>query len=193
VIRGHIDTDEGMSHVIAGMGVPAAPHLAFAGEIRAALGVPTFHAARIADIATANVAAAGGHRMVLFEAAPPFERSGAPGRRARASARDHRHRRLAPNEIERLGVDLRCNVFAEAGDVLAEGSDVVVIATGGIPNTSFLAEAEELAVTSWDILGGHVAPARDVLLFDDNGRRPSRGVVRRVPGPGRRPPRARDA
>jgi N-methyl-L-proline demethylase len=42
VIRGHIDTDEGLSHVIPGMGVPAAPHLAFAGEIRAALGVPTF-------------------------------------------------------------------------------------------------------------------------------------------------------
>jgi N-methyl-L-proline demethylase len=48
VIRGHIDTDEGLSHVIPGMGTPAAPHLAFAGEIREALGVPTFHAARIA-------------------------------------------------------------------------------------------------------------------------------------------------
>lgn len=54
VIRGHIDTDEGLSHVIPGMGTPAAPHLAFAGEIRAALGIPTFHAARIADIATAD-------------------------------------------------------------------------------------------------------------------------------------------
>jgi N-methyl-L-proline demethylase len=52
VIRGHIDTDEGLSHVIPGMGTPAAPHLAFAGEIREALGVPTFHAARIADIRT---------------------------------------------------------------------------------------------------------------------------------------------
>jgi N-methyl-L-proline demethylase len=55
VIR-HIDTDEGLSHVIPGTGAPAAPHLAFAGEIRAALGVPTFHAARISDIATANYA-----------------------------------------------------------------------------------------------------------------------------------------
>ena len=49
VIRGHIDTDEGLAHVIPGMGTPAAPHLAFAGEVRAALGVPTFHAARISD------------------------------------------------------------------------------------------------------------------------------------------------
>ncbi|MGH6898781.1 MAG: N-methylproline demethylase, partial [Geminicoccaceae bacterium] len=54
VIRGHIDTDEGLAHVIPGMGTPAAPHLAFAGEVRAALGVPTFHAARIGDVATAN-------------------------------------------------------------------------------------------------------------------------------------------
>jgi hypothetical protein len=60
VIRGHIDTDEGLSHVIPGMGSPAAPHLAFAGEVRAALRVPTFHAARIADIATADHAIRAG-------------------------------------------------------------------------------------------------------------------------------------
>jgi N-methyl-L-proline demethylase len=42
------------------MGTPAAPHLAFAGEIREALGVPTFHAARIADVATANHAISEG-------------------------------------------------------------------------------------------------------------------------------------
>src|SRR5918994_185188 len=56
--------------------------------------------------------------------------------------------------------------------ILAEMPDVVVIATGGVPNTSFLAEGEELAVTSWDILGGQVAPGRAVLLFDDNGAHP---------------------
>jgi 2,4-dienoyl-CoA reductase-like NADH-dependent reductase (Old Yellow Enzyme family) len=60
VIRGHIDTDEGLAHVIPGMGTPAAPHLGFAGEIRAALVVPTFRAARIADIATANHAISEG-------------------------------------------------------------------------------------------------------------------------------------
>jgi 2,4-dienoyl-CoA reductase-like NADH-dependent reductase (Old Yellow Enzyme family) len=268
VIRGHIDTDEGLSHVIPGTGAPAAPHLAVAGEIRAALGVPTFHAARIADIATANyaigerlidmvgmtrahmadphivakilhgeedrirpcvgvgycidriyeggealcihnpatgreatmphvihrakgpgrrvvvvgagpagleaarVAAARGHHVVLFEAAPQ------PGGQVRLAAVLARRREIIGiaqwlvDETERLGVDLRCNLFAEAPDVLAEAPDVVVIATGGVPNTSFLAGGEELAITSWDILGGQVAPGRDVLLFDDNGAHP---------------------
>ena len=268
VIRGHIDTDEGLAHVIPGMGTPAAPHLAFAGEVRAALGVPTFHAARIADLATANhaiaeglvdmvgmtrahmadphivaklgrgeearirpcvgvgycidriyeggealclhnpatgreatvphviapsngparkvvvvgagpagleaarVAAARGHRVVLFEAAP------APGGQVRLAAALARRREIIgivdwlESEIAHLGVDLRCNVFAGAPDVLAETPDVVVIATGGVPNTSFLAEGEDLAVTSWDILGGQAAPGRDVLLFDDNGAHP---------------------
>jgi hypothetical protein len=48
----------------------------------------------------------------------------------------------------------------------------VVIATGGVPDSSFLAEGADLAVTSWDILSGQAAPARDVLLFDDNGAHP---------------------
>ena len=48
----------------------------------------------------------------------------------------------------------------------------MVIATGGVPNTTFLTEGEALAVTSWDILSGQAAPAREVLLFDDNGAHP---------------------
>ena len=268
VIRGHIDTDEGLSHVIPGMGTPAAPHLAFAGEVRAALGVPTFHAARIGDIATANHAITrrpdrhgrhdprahgrpphrrqdharrggahpplrrgrllhrshlrgrrgavppqprdrarghhaardrahgracaqgrGGRRrarragggagrggarpsVVLFEAAPQ------PGGQVRLAAALARRREIIgivdwlASEVRHLGVELRCNLLADAGDVLAEQPDVVIIATGGVPNTSFLAAGEELAATSWDILSGQVAPAREVLLFDDNGAHP---------------------
>jgi N-methyl-L-proline demethylase len=60
VIRGHIETDEALSHVIPGMGTPLAPHLDFAGEVRAATRVPVFHAARIQDVATARHAIASG-------------------------------------------------------------------------------------------------------------------------------------
>jgi N-methyl-L-proline demethylase len=60
VIRGHIDTDAGLTDVIPIQGMPSAPHLDFAGEIRAAIGLPTFHAGRIQDIATARHAIASG-------------------------------------------------------------------------------------------------------------------------------------
>lgn len=60
VVRGHIDTDAGLTDVIPIQGMPGAPHLDFAGEIRAAIELPTFHAARIADVATARHAIASG-------------------------------------------------------------------------------------------------------------------------------------
>jgi 2,4-dienoyl-CoA reductase-like NADH-dependent reductase (Old Yellow Enzyme family)/thioredoxin reductase len=54
VIRGHIDTDAGLTDVIPIQGMANSPHLDFAGEIRAATKFPTFHAARIPDVATAR-------------------------------------------------------------------------------------------------------------------------------------------
>ncbi len=60
VIRGHIDTDPGLTDVIPVQGMRNAPHLDFAGEIRAATGFPTFHAAKIPDVPTARHAIASG-------------------------------------------------------------------------------------------------------------------------------------
>jgi N-methyl-L-proline demethylase len=60
VIRGHIETDEALSHVIPSMGSRSAPHLDFSGEVRAATRMPTFHAARIQDVATARHAIESG-------------------------------------------------------------------------------------------------------------------------------------
>ncbi len=60
VIKGRIDTDEGLSHVIPGMGAPAAPHLALAGRVKRELGIPVLHAARINEVATARHALAEG-------------------------------------------------------------------------------------------------------------------------------------
>jgi 2,4-dienoyl-CoA reductase-like NADH-dependent reductase (Old Yellow Enzyme family)/thioredoxin reductase len=60
VIRGHIETDAGLTDVIPIQGMKASPHLDFAGEIRALTNFPTFHAARIQDVATARHAIASG-------------------------------------------------------------------------------------------------------------------------------------
>jgi N-methyl-L-proline demethylase len=60
VIRGHIDTDAGLTDVIPIQGMANSPQLDFAGEIRAATKFPTFHAAKIPDVPTARYAIASG-------------------------------------------------------------------------------------------------------------------------------------
>ncbi|MAC77957.1 MAG: N-methylproline demethylase [Rhodobacteraceae bacterium] len=60
VTRGHIDTDAALTDVIPVQGMRSAPHLDFAGELRTATQFPTFHAARIQDVATARHAIAAG-------------------------------------------------------------------------------------------------------------------------------------
>jgi 2,4-dienoyl-CoA reductase-like NADH-dependent reductase (Old Yellow Enzyme family)/thioredoxin reductase len=60
IIRGHIDTDPGLTNVIPIHGMKSAPHLDFAGDVRKATAFPVFHAARIGDVATARHAIAEG-------------------------------------------------------------------------------------------------------------------------------------
>ncbi|ASJ70189.1 NADH:flavin oxidoreductase [Granulosicoccus antarcticus] len=60
VIRGRIHTDPAMTDVIPIQGMQSAPHLDFAASVKKATGLPTFHAARIPDVATARHAIAEG-------------------------------------------------------------------------------------------------------------------------------------
>ena len=60
VVKGSIATDEALSHVIPGLGTPLGPGLELAGRFRERLDLPVFHAARIADVATARYAIAEG-------------------------------------------------------------------------------------------------------------------------------------
>ncbi|HEY4163429.1 MAG TPA: FAD-dependent oxidoreductase, partial [Dongiaceae bacterium] len=264
VIKGHIESDEALSHVIPVMGTPAAPHLDMVRRVKEALRVPVLHAARIADVATARhaissgavdligmtrahmadphivakimrgeedrirpcvgagycidriyqggealclhnpatgreesmrhviapaakqkrivvvgagpagleaarVSASRGHKVTLFEAGEQ------PGGQVAIAAKAPRRKEIIgivdwlAAEVTKLGVDLRTGIFAEAADVQAEDPDIVVIATGGVPNPGLFAGAEDLAVTTWDILSGQVAVGENVLLYDDEG------------------------
>ena len=60
VIRGSVSSDPGLTDVIPIHGMPAAPHLDFAGKVKAAVSLPVFHAARIPDVATARHAIQAG-------------------------------------------------------------------------------------------------------------------------------------
>jgi pyruvate/2-oxoglutarate dehydrogenase complex dihydrolipoamide dehydrogenase (E3) component len=72
-------------------------------------------------------------------------------------------------ELERLGVPIHYNVFAEAADILERNPDLVVIATGGIAQNPLLDAGDDLVVSSWDIIAGAIKPEGPVLLYDDNG------------------------
>ncbi len=60
VIRGRVHSDPALTGVIPVQGMASAPHLDFAGSVRTATGLPTFHAARIPDVATARHAISSG-------------------------------------------------------------------------------------------------------------------------------------
>ena len=60
IIKGRIHTDAAMTDVIPIHGMKSAPHLDFAGRMKAEVGMPTFHASRIPDVATARHALASG-------------------------------------------------------------------------------------------------------------------------------------
>ncbi|MDP2081231.1 MAG: NADH:flavin oxidoreductase [Pseudotabrizicola sp.] len=264
IIKGRIHTDPAMTDVIPIQGMKSAPHLDFAGRVRAEVGLPTFHAARIPDVATARyavqsgqldmvgmtrahmadphivrkiiegreedirpcvgatycldriyqggmalcihnpatgreetmphtilpapvakhvvivgagpagleaarVAAERGHRVTVLEAADQ------PGGQVRLTAQTKRRAEMIGIIDWRMaqcaarGVAFNFNTWAEADDVLALSPDVVIIATGGLPDMAVLEAGNDLTVSAWDILSGDVKPGTNVLLYDDAG------------------------
>ncbi|RTE67496.1 N-methylproline demethylase [Amphritea opalescens] len=264
IVRGHIDTDAGLTDLIPIQGMRNSPHLDFAGEIRAATEFPTFHAAKIPDVATARYAIASGKvdmvgmtrahmtdphiirkiiagdednirpcvganycldriyqggaafcihnpatgreqtmphditkaevrkKIVIVGAGPGgleaarvaaerghevtvFEALNDAGGQIRLTAQSPRRHEMMGiidwrmSQCERLGVSFHFNTYAEAEQIQAENPDVVIIATGGLPDTDVLGSGNELVVSSWDILSRSIKPGSNVLLFDDAG------------------------
>ncbi len=122
-----------------------------------------------AGLEAARVCGERGHEVVVFEAAP---RAG--GQVLLAAEADWRRDIVAiidwrVSELERLGVSLRLNHFAETDDVVGEKPDMVIIATGGTPNLDWLPGAEHVT-SAWDVLSGSVPPGEDVIVVDGTGR-----------------------
>ena len=64
------------------------------------------------------------------------------------------------------------NSFASKEDIASENPDIVIVATGGVPNIDVLKEGSDLIVSTWDILSGSVNIEDDVILYDDGGNYP---------------------
>ena len=67
------------------------------------------------------------------------------------------------------GVAFHFTTWAEAADVVALSPDVVIVATGGLPEKDVLGTGNDLSVSAWDILSGDAKPGASVLLYDDAG------------------------
>jgi 2,4-dienoyl-CoA reductase-like NADH-dependent reductase (Old Yellow Enzyme family)/thioredoxin reductase len=117
----------------------------------------------------ARVAAERGHSVVLFEAA------GKLGGQMLIAVRATWRRDLIGivdwrvAELQRLGVDVRVNSYATANDVMAEQPDVVIVATGGVPDVQPVDGAVHCN-TVWEVLTDEVGAQPDVLVYDGTGR-----------------------
>ncbi len=270
LIRGRIHTDAAMTDIIPVQGMKNAPHLDFAGRVKAATGMPTFHASKIPDVATARhavasglldlvgmtrahmadphivqkitegreddirpcvgatycldriyqagealclhnpatgreltmphtieaadekktlvivgagpagleaarVAAERGHDVTVFEAQPD------PGGQIRLTAQNARRREMISiidwrmSQCAARDVTFHFNTWADATDVTALNPDVVIVATGGLPNTELFESGkdQELVVSSWDLISGDVKPGQNVLIYDESGDHPA--------------------
>ncbi|GAA3836209.1 NADH:flavin oxidoreductase [Brevibacterium ammoniilyticum] len=132
-----------------------------------------------AGLEAARVAAVRGHRVTLLEA------DSAPGGQVRIAARSDRRRDLIGivdwrvQQCAKHGVDLRLNAYADAEAVLALDPDVVIVATGGVPDTGApLGRTQAFDV--WDVMDDHLRGKQRVLVFDDHGAYPALDAVERL-------------
>ncbi len=129
-----------------------------------------------AGLEAARVSAERGHKVVLLEAAR--ELGGQLLMAQHASWRRdvigivHWRR----SELERLGVEVHLNTYAEREDVVALSPDVVIIATGGTPDIEWIKGAEHVT-SAWDIITGTVPLVNDVVVYDGTGRHPGSQVM----------------
>ena len=123
----------------------------------------------------ARVAAERGHDVTVFEAQPD------PGGQVRLASLSPRRREMISiidwrmSQCAARDVVFHFNTWAEAADVTALNPDVVIVATGGMPNTELYETGEdaENVVTAWDIIAGDVKPAQNVLIYDESGDHPA--------------------
>jgi 2,4-dienoyl-CoA reductase-like NADH-dependent reductase (Old Yellow Enzyme family) len=137
-----------------------------------------------AGLEAARVAAERGHAVVVLEVANQL------GGQVLVAARAGWRRDLIGiidwriAELEHLGVKVHLNLHASPRDVIELEPDVVILATGGLPDLEWLDGAEH-CLSVWDVLTGHAPPIREVLIYDGTGDHQALSCADHLAGEGR--------
>ncbi len=122
-----------------------------------------------AGLEAARICAERGHRVTLLEA-----QSEPGGQVILASKVAWRHDligivRWLYERCEALGVTFHFNRYADDHDLLDLEPDIVILATGGLPNPTAIPGSDTLAVSGWEVLSGEIQVAGDVVVYDEGG------------------------
>ena len=72
-------------------------------------------------------------------------------------------------ELERLGVEVSLSSRVEPDSVGTEQADVVIVATGGVPDLDWI-EGAAHCTSVWEVLTGAVSAGDDSIVYDGTGR-----------------------
>ena len=132
----------------------------------------------VAGLEAARMAARRGHRVVLFEATT--ELGGQLRALCRSPARQSYGEvvRWLAGEVTRAGIEVRLGAEATVTAIVAEGAEVVVVATGARPRTLEVPVAAGAhVVPAEDVLLGRATPGRRVMVVDYQGHMPAPGAA----------------
>ncbi len=122
-----------------------------------------------AGMEASRLAAEQGHTVHLFEAASRL------GGQLNLASKGVVRKQIAGisdwliQEIDRLDITVNLNTYAEPKDILALKPELVLVATGGLPEEpSFI--GHQFVTSSWDVLSGNAQVAGKILLWDELGQ-----------------------
>jgi 2,4-dienoyl-CoA reductase-like NADH-dependent reductase (Old Yellow Enzyme family)/thioredoxin reductase len=129
-----------------------------------------------AGMEAARVCALRGHDVVLIEATNRL--GGQVLLAAKASWRADMQGIVdwLAAEIDLLGVTVRTNCYAESEEVLEENPDVIVIASGGLPDIESISGNANV-LSTWDVLSGGEQLAGEILVYDGIGKHQATSCV----------------
>ena len=117
----------------------------------------------------ARICSERGHEVIVFEATDK------PGGQINLITRSTKRKDMIGivdwrvQMCEKNNVKIIYNNFVTKEEILKEEPDVIIIATGGVPNIDVLEEGSDLVVSTWDVLSGNVNLEDDIVLYDDGG------------------------